>query len=157
MVQTSRERRSDLQDSSYTDFIWEFSQKGLQALIWLLNSIDSIPLFLEKLICKTAFSSVFDYHLQCINFIRVTTDWQQCLLCAAPSHGGAEKKKTLITTELCSLLFKYVLHQANCFSSAQGKSKFSRHDQSPQPRALLVTDGLWAFRLPHRCKLINVK
>lgn len=87
VVPTSRDRRS------YTDFICEFSQKDLQELIWFLNTVDSVPLFLEKLICKTAFSSIFHCHLQCINFIRVTADWEQCLLCAIPNHGDAEKKR----------------------------------------------------------------
>lgn len=74
VAHTSRDRGSDLQERSCTDFIWEFSQKGLQELIWLLNSIDSVPLFLGKLIFKTAFYPIFHCHLQCINFIRVTVD-----------------------------------------------------------------------------------
>lgn len=93
VVHTSRDRRSDLQERSYTDFIWEFSQKGLQELIWLLNPIDSVPLFLKKLICKTAFSP--DLSLQSwMRKLHRSHSWLiAMLLCAIPSHGSSEKKK----------------------------------------------------------------
>lgn len=136
VVHTSRDRRSDLQERSYTDFIWEFSQKGLQELIWLLNPIDSVPLFLKKLICRTAFSP--DLSLQSwMRKLRRSHSWLiAMLLCAIPSHGSSEKKKSLITTELYSLLLMYTIHQENRFSSVQGQYKLSKHNQSLQYHAL---------------------